>query len=114
MDKQQKWHAWYFVAAFLGVTFLAQLWSFSQNVVTIPYSQFLDDLKGGKIAEVRVSGDYIEGDWKEAQKNGAKSFVTTRVAPQLADELEQNHVRFSGAGAEHLRQHAAVVDRSRR
>ncbi|MFZ0209193.1 MAG: ATP-dependent zinc metalloprotease FtsH [Roseiarcus sp.] len=96
MDKQQKWHAWYFFAAFLGVTVLAQLWSFSQNVVTIPYSQFLDDLKGGKIAEVRVSGDYIEGDWKEAQKNGAKSFVTTRVAPQLADELEQNHVRFSG------------------
>ena len=96
MDKQQKWHAWYFVAAFLGVTILAQLWSFSQNVVTIPYSQFLDDLKGGKIAEVRVSGDYIEGDWKEAQKNGAKRFVTTRVPPQLADELEQNHVRFSG------------------
>ena len=96
MDKQQKWHAWYFVAAFLGVTLLAQLWSFSQNVVTIPYSQFLDDLKGGKIAEVRVSGDYIEGDWKEPQKNGAKRFVTTRVPPQLADELEQNHVRFSG------------------
>ena len=30
------------------------------------------------------------------QKNGAKSFITTRVAPDLAAELERNHVRFSG------------------
>jgi cell division protease FtsH len=96
MDKRQQWHAWYIVFAILGVTFLAQLWSASQNVVTIPYSQFLDDLKANKIAQVRVSGDYIEGDWKEPQKNGAKSFVTTRVAPDLASELERNHVQFSG------------------
>jgi cell division protease FtsH len=96
MDKPQQWHAWYVVAAIMGVTLLAQLWSFSQNVITIPYSEFLDDLKTGKIADVRVSGDYVEGDWKEAQKNGAKSFVTTRVAPELAAELEKNHVKFSG------------------
>ena len=67
-----------------------------EKIVTIPYSEFLDDLNGGKIAEVRVSGDYIQGDWKEAQKNGVKEFVTTRVAPDLAAELEQNHVKFSG------------------
>ncbi len=96
MDKRQQWHAWYVVAAIIGVTFIAQLWSFSQNVASIPYSQFLDDLNSGKIAEVRVSGDTIEGDWKQPQKNGVKSFVTTRVAPQLAQELERNHVRFSG------------------
>jgi cell division protease FtsH len=96
MDKRQQWHAWYIAIAILGVTFLAQLWSASQNVVTIPYSQFLDDLKASKIAEVRISGDYIEGDWKEPQKNGAKSFITTRVATDLASELERNHVQFSG------------------
>ena len=33
----------------------------------------------------------------EAQKNGLQEFRDhARVAPQLADELEQNHVRFSG------------------
>ena len=96
MDKRQQWHAWYVVAAIIGVTLIAQLWSFSQNVATIPYSQFLDDLNSGKIAEVRVAGDYIEGDWKAPQKNGVKSFVTTRVAPELAQELDRNHVRFSG------------------
>ena len=96
MNKQQQWHLWYILVAIMGVSLLAQLWSAEQRVVTIPYSQFLDDLKANKIAEVRVSGDYIEGDWKEPQKNGAKSFTTTRVAPELASELERNHVRFSG------------------
>ncbi len=96
MDKPQQWHAWYVAAAIMGVILLAQLWNFAQNVVTIPYSEFLGDLEAGKIAEVRVSGDYIEGDWKQAQPNGAKSFVTTRVAPELAAELEKDHVRFSG------------------
>jgi cell division protease FtsH len=96
MDKKQQWHAWYFVAAIFGVLLIAQLWAFGQNVAAIPYSQFIDDLNGNKIAEVRVSGDYIEGEWKEAQTNGAKSFVTTRVPPQLADVLEKSHVKFSG------------------
>jgi len=96
MDKKQQWHAWYFVAAIFGVPLIAQLWALCQNVAAIPYSQFIDDLNGNKIAEVRVSGDYIEGEWKEAQTNGAKSFVTTRVPPQLADVLEKRHVKFSG------------------
>ena len=73
MDKRQQWHAWYIAIAILGVTFLAQLWSASQNVVTIPYSQFLDDLNANKIAEVRVSGDYIEGDWKEPREKASRT-----------------------------------------
>jgi cell division protease FtsH len=96
MDKSQKWHTGYLVAAAVGVILIAELWSFAQSLLTIPYSQFLDDLNAGKITDVRVSGESIEGDWKDAQPNGAKSFVTTRVAPDLAADLERNHVRFSG------------------
>ena len=96
MNKQQQWHLWYVFIAIMGVILFAQLWSAGRNVVVVPYSQFLDDLNSGKIAEVRVSGQRIQGEWKEAQKNGAKTFETTQVAPQLAAELERNHVKFSG------------------
>jgi cell division protease FtsH len=96
MDKRQQWHAGYVVVAILAIMLIAQLWSYAQNVTVIPYSQFLSDLDAGKIAEVRVSGDYIEGDWKQAQANGVKNFVTTRVSLDLAAELEKNNVRFSG------------------
>jgi cell division protease FtsH len=96
MDKKQQWHAWYFIAAVFGIVFLQQLWAWNQRVEVIPYSQFLDDLQASKIEDVRVSGDYIEGDWKQPGQDGKKSFVTTRVPVDLADELQRNHVRFSG------------------
>ena len=66
MDKQQKWHAWYFLAAIMGVALLGQVLSFGHKVADIPYSQFLDDLKSGKIVEVSVAGDFIDGQWKVA------------------------------------------------
>jgi cell division protease FtsH len=96
MEKKHQWHAWYFVAALFGVIVIQQLWASNQQVDVIPYSQFVNDLKAGKIQEVRVSGDYIEGDWKAPEKDGKKTFVTTRVPPDLADELEKYNVRFSG------------------
>jgi cell division protease FtsH len=97
MNKQQQWHLWYVFIAVMGVILFAQLWAAGQEkIVTIPYSEFLADLNSGKIAEVRVSGQRIQGEWKEPQKNGVKEFETTEVSPQLAAELEKNHVKFSG------------------
>ena len=95
MNRKQLLHALYIVGALVGIILLQQLWVSSQAVRTIPYSEFLDDLHAGRIADVRVSGDYLEGDWKQPEK-GTRSFVTTRVPADLAAELERNHVRFSG------------------
>ena len=64
MDKKVQFHAWYIVAAMFGILLLQQFWAQSQKVDAIPYSEFLNDLKGGKVEEVRVSGSYIEGQWK--------------------------------------------------
>ena len=94
MDRKKQWHIWYFVAALIGVVLLQQLWTFGQHAAIIPYSEFLDDLKAGKISEVKVSGEYIEGHWKQPV-NGAGTFVTNRVPPDLANLLAQNNVRFS-------------------
>jgi len=95
MNKKHQWHIGYFIAAMIGVVLLQQIFTFGQRTAVIPYSEFLDDLKAGKIAQVKVSGEYIQGDWKQPVK-GDKSFVTTRVPPDLANLLEQNHVRFAG------------------
>jgi cell division protease FtsH len=95
MNKQMQFHIWYVIAAIFGVLILQQLWNQSQQVSVIPYSEYLDDLKAGKIDDVKVSGDYIQGDFKEVQ-NGAKQFVTTRVPPDVASQLQQYNVKFSG------------------
>jgi cell division protease FtsH len=96
MDKRTQYHLWYVVAAVLGILLLQQLWAQSQQIAVVPYSQFLDELKSGKIDEVRVSGDYIEGQYKQADQ-GRTKFVTTRVAPDIASQLTQYNVKFSGA-----------------
>src|SRR6185312_3998016 len=96
MDKRTQFHLWYIVAAIVGILLLQELWTHNQQVASLPYSQFLDDLKGGKVAEVSVSGDYISGSFKQAE-NGYQRFVTTRVPPDIAKELAQYDVKFSGS-----------------
>ncbi len=95
VSKKHQWHAWYLVVALIGVFILQDIWAFNQQVAVIPYSQFLSDLKSDKIAEVRVSGSSIQGTWKTPQDN-KRMFETTIVAPDLANQLEQHHVKFSG------------------
>jgi len=96
MDKRTQFHLWYIIAAIVGILLLQELWTHNQQVASLPYSQFLDDLKGGKVAEVSVSGDYISGSFKQAE-NGYQRFVTTRVPPDIAKELAQYDVKFSGS-----------------
>ena len=95
MDKRVQFHIWYVVAAIIGVIVLQQLWMQTTQVDVLPYSEFLDDLKTGKIAQVRVSGNYMEGEFKQAQ-SGKKQFVTTRVPPDIAGQLQKYGVTFSG------------------
>jgi cell division protease FtsH len=95
MDKKVQFHAWYIVAAMFGILLLQQFWAQSQKVDAIPYSEFLNDLKGGKVEEVRVSGSYIEGQWKKPASDEKRYFTTTIVPSDIADNLERYHVRFS-------------------
>ena len=95
MDKRVQFHIWYIIAAIFGVLILQQLWTQSQQISVIPYSEYLDELKAGKVDDVKVSGDYIQGDYKQPQ-NGVKQFVTTRVPPDIAEQLQQYKVKFSG------------------
>ncbi len=97
MDKRTQFHAWYIFAALIGILLVQAWWSQSQQVDSIPYSQFLDDLKAGNIDSVSVSGDTIEGQYKKPADNGKTQFVTDRVSPDLVTELQQSNVKFTGA-----------------
>ncbi len=68
------------------------------SVDTVPYSEFRQLLSQGKIAEVGVSADSIEGRLKGDEKlpSGKSAFVTTRVDPVLEAELEANGVVVNG------------------
>jgi cell division protease FtsH len=96
MDRQTRFHIGYWVAAILGILILQYLYVMAQRIEPIPYSQFQQLLKDRKIAEIGVSDRYIQGKLKEPLPDGRSQFVTTRVDPQFADELQKYGVTYTG------------------
>ena len=96
MKKETQYHAWYWVAAIFAMMAIQAVFAAYTQVQTIPYSDFQNDLKAGRVAEVRVSGNYIQGKFKTPDKGGFTDFITTRVDPQIATQLDKYGVTFAG------------------
>ena len=96
MKRQTQFHIGYWLAAFFGLLLLQYFYTTAQKVAPIPYSEFQQLLHDGKIAEIGVSDRYIQGKLKEPLPNGKSQFVTTRVDPQFADELQKYGVTYTG------------------
>ncbi|MRI57815.1 ATP-dependent metallopeptidase FtsH/Yme1/Tma family protein, partial [Methylobacterium sp. DB1607] len=88
-------HVSYWVAAFLGIILVQYVYLGTQKIANIPYSQFEQLLRDGKVAEIGVSDRFIQGKLKEPL-DGKSVFVTTRVDPQFAEELQKYNVRYTG------------------
>jgi cell division protease FtsH len=88
---------WYISAALLGVLLLQWAVSTYAQVETVPYSQFEELLSQGKVSEVVVGQDMIQGSLKEPLPSGKKAFITARVDPQLAAKLAAQGVSVTGA-----------------
>ena len=96
MEKQTYFNIWYLIMAILGVFWLREIWVTTRQVEPIAYSQFQQDLKDGRIKDIAISTNAIQGTYKEPKADGRTRFVTTRVDPDLAKDLAQYNVQFSG------------------
>jgi cell division protease FtsH len=96
MKKQTIFHIGYWIAAALGLLVLQHFYTAAQQVEPIPYSQFQQLLQDGKVAEVGVSDKYIQGRLKQALPDGKTQFVTTRVDPDFAQQLQKYGVTYTG------------------
>jgi cell division protease FtsH len=96
MTNRTRFHIGYWLLAMLGLLLLQYFYANTQQVASIPYSQFQQLLQDHKIAQVGVSDRYIQGKLKAPLPNGKTQFVTTRVDPQFADELQKYGVTYSG------------------
>ncbi len=96
MERQTHFNLWYLIVAILGVLVLRDLWVTAAQVEPIPYSEFLQQVKAGRIKDIAISSNVIQGTYKEAAPDGRTRFVTTRVDPELAKDLAQYDVKFSG------------------
>ena len=82
MPKDARFNLGYFLFAFLGLMVIQYVYTTTQQVATIPYSQFEQLLRDGKVAELGISDRFIRGKLKEPLE-GKSIFVTTRVDPEF-------------------------------
>jgi cell division protease FtsH len=102
MEKKQQIHFWYVIAAVLLMLFIQSLYLQSTKLTPIPYSRFETLLNENKIKEVAITQNQIQGTLKEAEPDGLKDFVTTRVQPpEFADALNKHGVTYSGVVESH-------------
>src|SRR5258707_3248571 len=92
MNKQTRFHIGYWIGAALILLVVQYFYTTAQKVAAIPYSQFQQLLHDSKVAEIGVSDRYIHGKLKEPLPHGKNQFVTTRVDPQFAAELQTYRV----------------------
>jgi cell division protease FtsH len=96
MQRETHFSIWYFIAALLAVVWLHGIWTEYRTVQPISYSEFQGYLKEGRISEITVRANTIEGKFKTPLADGRTRFVTIRVEPDLARDLEQYDVKFGG------------------
>ncbi len=95
MDKQQQYHIWYFVAAFLALLIFQSWLSTATVTERIAYSTFLEHLEADRIDTVTVRAEQIEGRYRDPV-NGHTHFVTNIVPEDLTARLEQSTAEFDG------------------
>jgi cell division protease FtsH len=98
MEKHHKFSIWYVLLGIWAVLILHNLLASTLSVRTIPYSEFLELLKQGKVAEVAITSNQIQGKMKNEGGGMAAGalFRTVRVDADLSDILEGYNVTFKG------------------
>jgi cell division protease FtsH len=93
--KKTHFTIWYFVIAFL-IILLIQNYIVSRRVEdVIPYSEFKESLRAGKIKDLTITQESISGV-RETEKE-PRRFTTVRVEDSdLVKELETYHVKYTG------------------
>jgi cell division protease FtsH len=95
-DKKTKGFTFlYFIIAFIVIV-VVNSYFFTSEVKHIPYSEFKELITRGKISDVIIDADSIQGNL--TLESGKKTkFLSSRVDdPELVKDLQKNNIKFSG------------------
>ena len=96
MERKTQIHLWYFLLAFMALLWLQEAWIQHKQVERISYSEFQQQLKDGNVEEISILQNTIQGKFRKASPDGRSQFVTVRVEPEFARDLDKYDVRFTG------------------
>ena len=88
---------WYVMLAFLGLWVGQWVFHAASQAQTVPYSQFEAWTAQGKVSEVTIGPDFVEGRLKSPAQGEPQAFETVRVDPALSEKLAAKGVKVTGA-----------------
>jgi cell division protease FtsH len=95
LKRQARINLIYLAVALIGVLFFKGLLE-EAKVEMLAYSEFRQALEAGRVGEITVYGNRIEGVYAVPDKGAPRRFVAMRVDDELARELEKHNVKFRG------------------
>jgi cell division protease FtsH len=98
MKKQHRFSIWYAIIGMWAVLFLHNMIAGSLAVKNIPYSEFVKAVKEGKVSEIAISENEIQGRMLGSEDGAASKtlFRTVRVDPEISRLMDENNVKYSG------------------
>ncbi len=99
-DKRTNFNVWYVVIAISAWFIIQGIIENYYKVEQIPYSKFQTLLEDKRIDNLTVTESRISGKIKDAKEGEPTYFVTARVSPEFAGELEKAGVEFTGGSDE--------------
>ena len=98
MEKHHKFSIWYILLGIWGILILHNLIFSALATRVIPYSKFLDYVKGGKVAEVAITSNQIQGKLRGEADGMSEGtvFRTVRVDPEISELLSEQDIIFKG------------------
>jgi cell division protease FtsH len=98
MERHHKFSIWYILIGIWVVLLLHNLIFSAFAVRMIPYSKFLDYVKQGKVAELAITSNQIQGRLKSEVDGMPEGtvFRTVRVDPEISELLANQDITFKG------------------
>lgn len=96
MDKKTHFNIWYLLIAVMAILMLRNWWGEAQQVETVPYSEFQVLLEQDKVESISIAENYIRGTLRVPMQDGRTHIFTLRVDPDLAKELKNYNVSYTG------------------
>ncbi len=98
MKKQHRFSIWYAILGVWLVLLLHNMIASAFLVKNIPYSEFVKLVEEGKVAEIAISENDIQGKMVASEDGLDKEtlFRTVRVDAEIAQLLDANGIKYSG------------------
>src|SRR5690606_6098090 len=67
----------------------------TSDITNITYSEFKENMEKGNVTDVTITGDRVQGSFKDPIGEGKTRFTTTLVQPEIAQEFDKYGVNYS-------------------